>query len=171
MQTTIDFILHYSLQLVILILGSLTLLVIYLRGLNWKGKPIVPAPSNVIRKETRITYKEAVYVQELIVVFDMVSMLRVSQKENFYDYLKQELDELRSKPYAGKKLIINLSTVKFISANAMNSFVQIIIDVMQNNGIFLKVIFPKTGLESQFSHLQAITKDTESVVIQLAENE
>lgn len=171
MQAIFNFILTYSLQIVLLILGSFAILVVYLRGLHWKGKPIIPAPSNVITKETKITYKEAVYVQELIVVFNIVSMLRVSQKENFYEYLKQELNELRSKPYAGKKFIIDLSTVKFISANAMNSFVQIIIDVMQNNGVFLKIIFPSKGLESQFLHLQAITKDTESVVIQLAENE
>lgn len=165
----IEFILKYSLQIVILILGLGALIVIFIRGLHWKGKPIIPVPSNVIKKETKLSFREAVYVQELIVVFNLVGMLRVSQKESFFEYLKQELDDLRSKPYAGKKLIINLSTVKFISSNALNSFVKLILDVMQNNGVFLKMIFPKSGLESHFSHLQALTKDTESVVIQLAD--
>jgi anti-anti-sigma regulatory factor len=167
----IDFVIKYSLQFVILILGIGVLTLLFLRGLKWKGETIIPTPSNIIKKETKFTYKEAVYVQELIVVFNLVGVLRVSQKEMFFDYLKQELDDLRSKPYAGKKLIINLSTVKFISATALNSFVKIILDVIQNNGVFLKIIFPKKGLESHFAYLQALTQNSESVIIQLAEYE
>ncbi|WP_346269125.1 hypothetical protein [Leptospira santarosai] len=114
------------------------------------------------------THSNTRFIQEHATTIQFINSLRVKDSEVFYDFLFDLVSEVRARlgnPYPNVRLTFSLLNVDYISSAAIVALSTILIDVIQNNGIFLTFLFPKGRFISHATNFQILAGSAEHVSI------
>ena len=121
---------------------------------------LIPNPFNIWKKfkaPIEIDVSNA-YLSAFGLSISFSETLRITDEHKFHDFLQYCLTFVRAQNVAGKRLTLDLREVHHINSRAIQEITAIVMDVAENNNVFLRVILPRERLEHVYGALIAISR-------------